>query len=146
MKSTQRLKNRRHLLRWCCQHFCRVSSSPFSSACSLVTLAVTISLVLLLVQVVQVQGVRDKFHLDLERSKLSQFQKSKFHIQQQQNQQNFLRKHEPEEKRSESEFVKGKSEYFEVIKRWELVNREVSSVSLGFLTTAIRLAEDSFSF
>lgn len=140
MKSTQRLKNR-HLLRWCC-HRLRPLLSPSLSACPLVTVVVSISLVLLLAEVVQVHAVRDKFHLDLERSKLSQFQKSKFHIQQQQNQQNFLRKHEPEEKRSESEFVKGKSEYFEVIKRWELVNREVSSVSLGFLTTAIRLAED----
>lgn len=79
------------------------------------SIAFNLSLVLLLVQIVQVHGVREKYHLDFDRSKLSQFQKSKFHIQQQQNQQNFLRKHEPEEKRSESEFVKGKSEYFLIV-------------------------------
>lgn len=106
MKSTNKLKNHQHLLRWCCHHL----RLPPQSGSVLVTIVV-VTLVLL-GNVFQVQGVRDKYHMDLERSKLSQFQKSKFHIQQQQNQQNFLRKHDPEEKRSESEFVKGKSEYF----------------------------------
>lgn len=114
MKSSKRLKNcHRHNLptRWCWQRFC---PSLTLRPRSLVMLAVNISLVLLVI-VVQVEGAsREKYHVDFDRSKLSQFQKSKFHIQQQQNQQNFLRKHEPEEKRSESEFVKGKSEYFVV--------------------------------
>lgn len=114
MKSTKRLKtyHRHSVLRWCWR-----SLSSYSSCSLVMSLAFNLSLVLLLVQIVQVHGVREKYHLDFDRSKLSQFQKSKFHIQQQQNQQNYLRKHEPEEKRSESEFVKGKSEYFLIIRQ-----------------------------